>query len=143
MIRLTREPIDHARLTDDVRRPNCGAVVSFLGTVRDVTGDQVTVALDYEAYPGMAEKILAEIEADVRNRWPIGELIVEHRLGRLDVGEISVAIALSSPHRAEAFEACRYAMDRVKELAPIWKKENWSDGRTEWVHPEKRMKDEG
>ena len=136
MIRLTRDIIDHARLTDSVRRGHCGAVVTFLGTVRDITGEQVTVALDYEAYPGMAEKVLANIEADVRQRWPIGDILIEHRLGRLEVGEISVAIALSSPHRAEAFEACRYAMDRVKELAPIWKKENWADGRTEWVHPE-------
>lgn len=135
MIRLTRDTIDHARLTDAVRRGHCGAVVTFLGTVRDVTGDQLTVALDYEAYPGMAEKVLANIEADVRSRWPVGEILIEHRLGRLEVGEISVAIAVSCPHRAEAFEACRYAMDRVKELAPIWKKENWADGRTEWVHP--------
>lgn len=135
MIRLTRDIIDHARLTDTVRRGHCGAVVTFLGTVRDVTGEQVTVALDYEAYPGMAEKVLANIEADVRSRWPVGDILIEHRLGRLEVGEISVAIALSCPHRAEAFEACRYAMDRVKELAPIWKKENWADGRTEWVHP--------
>lgn len=135
MVRLTRDIIDHARLTDSVRRGNCGAVVTFLGTVRDVTGEQVTVALDYEAYPGMAEKVLANIEADVRQRWPVGDFQIEHRLGRLEVGEISVAIALSCPHRAEAFEACRYAMDRVKELAPIWKKENWADGRTEWVHP--------
>ncbi len=136
MVRLTRDAIDYGRLTESVRRSLCGAVVLFLGTVRDVTGEQVTVALDYDAYPGMAEKVLTAIEADVRGRWPIGEIVIEHRLGRLEVGEISVAIALSCPHRADAFEACRYAMDRVKELAPIWKKENWADGRTEWVHPE-------
>lgn len=135
MVRLTRDAIDGAKLSEAVRRDHCGAVVLFLGTVRDVTGDQVTVALDYEGYPAMAEKVLAEIEADVRGRWPVGELAIEHRLGRLDVGEVSVAIAVSCPHRAEAFDACRYAMDRVKELAPIWKKENWADGRTEWVHP--------
>ena len=116
----------------------------FLGTVRDLTGEQITVALDYDAYPGMAEKVLREIEVDVRGRWPVGDMAIEHRLGRLDVGAISVAIAVSCPHRAEAFEACRYAMDRVKELAPIWKKENWADGRTEWVHPgmDQKMKNE-
>jgi molybdopterin synthase catalytic subunit len=135
MIRLTREPIDHLRLTEAVRRNGCGAVVTFLGTVRDVTGDQVTVALDYEAYPGMAQKKLAEIEQDTRERWPVGDIVIEHRLGHLEVGEISVAVAVSCPHRAQAFEACRHAIDRLKELAPIWKKENWADGRTEWVHP--------
>ena len=135
MIRLTREAIDHRRLTDEVRRNDCGAVVTFLGTVRDLTGDKVTVALEYEAYPGMAEKKMREIEDDARRRWRLGEVAVEHRLGRLEVGEISVAVAVSSPHRAEAFEACRHVMDRLKELVPIWKKENWADGGTEWVHP--------
>jgi molybdopterin synthase catalytic subunit len=135
MVRLTRAEIDYGQLTEGVRLPHCGAVVLFLGTVRDVTGEQVTVALEYDAYPSMAEKVLRDIEAEVRGRWPVGDMTIEHRLGRLDVGAISVAIAVSCPHRAEAFEACRFAMDRVKELAPIWKKENWADGRTEWVHP--------
>ncbi len=135
MIRLTREPIDHAALTEQVRRNDCGAVVTFLGTVRDLTGDRVTVALDYEGYPDMAEKKLAEIEAETRERWPVGEIVLEHRLGRLEVGDISVAVAVSCPHRAQAFEACRHAIDRLKELVPIWKKENWADGSTEWVHP--------
>jgi len=135
MFELTRNPIDHVALTNMVCRPNCGAVVTFLGTVRDLTGERVTVALDYEAYPGMAEKKLAEIENDTRQRWPVGEMALVHRLGHLDVGEISVAVAVSCPHRAQAFEACRYAIDRLKELVPIWKKENWADGTTEWVHP--------
>ena len=135
MVRLTREPIDHAQLTEAVRRPGCGAVVTFLGTVRDLTGDRVTTALDYEAYPGMAEKKMAEIEQDTRRRWPVGELALVHRLGHLEVGEVSVAVAVSCPHRAQAFEACRHAIDRLKELVPIWKKENWADGSTEWVHP--------
>jgi molybdopterin synthase catalytic subunit len=103
--------------------------------VRDLTGDLVTVALDYEAYPAMAEKKMAEIEQETRSRWTVGELAMVHRLGHLDVGEVSVAVAVSCPHRGEAFEACRYAIDQLKELVPIWKKENWADGRTEWVHP--------
>jgi molybdopterin synthase catalytic subunit len=134
MIQLTREPIDHHAITEQVRRGDCGAVVTFLGTVRDLTGERVTVALDYEAYPGMAEKKMAEIEQDTRARWPVGTLVMVHRLGHLDIGEISVAVAVSCPHRAQAFEACRYAIDRLKELVPIWKKENWADGSTEWVH---------
>ena len=113
MIALTRDPIDYHGLTELVRRPNCGAVVTFLGTVRDLTGDRVTVALDYEGYPAMAEKKLTEIESDTRARWPVGELAMIHRLGRLEIGEISVAIAVSCPHRAQAFEACRHAIDRL------------------------------
>jgi molybdopterin synthase catalytic subunit len=135
MIRLTRDVIDHSALTEQVRRPGCGAVVTFLGTVRDLTGGRVTAALDYEAYPGMAEKKLAEIESETRQRWPVGDLVLVHRLGHLDVGEVSVAVAVSCPHREQAFAACRYAIDRLKELVPIWKKEKWADGTTEWVHP--------
>ena len=134
MTRLTRNPIDYHALTEQVRRNDCGAVVLFLGTVRDLTGDQVTVALDYDAYPAMAEKKMAEIEADTRGRWPVGAIVMEHRLGHLEVGEVSVAVAVSCPHRGDAFDACRHAIDRLKELVPIWKKENWADGSTEWVH---------
>ena len=135
MIQLVYDTIDHHALMESVRKPHCGAVVTFLGTVRDLTGEDITIAPDYEAYPPMAEKKLAEIEADVRSRWPIGAIALVHRLGRLEVGEISVAVAVSCPHRADAFEACRYAIDQLKELVPIWKKENWADCRTEWVHP--------
>src|SRR5437870_11836092 len=111
MIRLTHAVIDYHGLTEQVRRPDCGAVVTFLGTVRDLTDGRVTVALDYEAYPGMAEKKMAEIERQTRERWPVGELVMVHRLGHLDIGEVSVAVAVCCPHRAQAFEACRYAID--------------------------------
>jgi molybdopterin synthase catalytic subunit len=135
LIALTHDAINYTALTEQVRAPHCGAVVTFLGTVRDLTGERVTVALDYEAYPGMAEKKLAEIEADTRARWPVGDIALVHRLGRLEVGEVSVAVAVSCPHRADAFAACRHAIDRLKELVPIWKREHWNDGTTEWVHP--------
>jgi molybdopterin synthase catalytic subunit len=135
MIQLIREVIDPATLTQQVRRTDCGAVVTFLGTVRDLTEDKVTIALDYEAYPAMAEKKMAEIEQEIRRRWPVGDMIMVHRLGRLEVGEVSVAVAVSCPHRGQAFEACRCAIDRLKDLVPIWKKENWADGSTEWIHP--------
>jgi|SRR5579862_308858 len=135
MIQLTRDVIDHAALTEQVRSQSCGAVVTFLGTVRDLTADRTTVALDYEAYPSMAEKKMIEIERETRERWPVGEIVMVHRLGHLDIGEISVAVAVSCPHRGQAFDACRHAIDRLKELVPIWKKENWADGTTEWVHP--------
>ncbi len=136
MIRLTNEPIDYHALTEAVRLPGCGAVVTFLGTVRDLTDGRATVALDYEAYPVMAEKKMVEIERETRQRWPVGEMMMVHRLGHLDVGEVSVAVAVSCPHRAQAFEACRHAIDRLKELVPIWKKENWADGNADWVHPD-------
>ncbi len=137
MICLTKDPIDYSTLTEQVRRPECGGVVTFLGTVRDLTDGRVTTSLDYEAYPEMAEKKMAEIEEETRNRWPVGDMMIVHRLGHLGIGEVSVAVAVSCPHRAQAFEACRYAIDRLKELVPIWKKENWADGTTEWVHPTK------
>jgi len=136
MLHLTREAIDYAALTQLVRRSHCGAVVVFLGTVRDLTDGKTTAALDYEAYPGMAERKMAEIESELRAQWPIGAVAMVHRLGHLDVGEISVAVAISCPHRAQAFEACRYAIDRLKETVPIWKKENWVDGSTEWAIPD-------
>jgi molybdopterin synthase catalytic subunit len=134
MTRLTHDPIDYHALAESVRDPHCGAVVLFLGTVRDLTGEQVTVFLDYEAYAPMAEKKLAEIEQQVRQRWPVGNVGLVHRLGRLAVGDVSVAVAVSCPHRGQAFDAGRYAIDALKELVPIWKRENAPDGTGEWVH---------
>jgi len=132
MVLLTRDPIDFAALTEAVRDPHCGGVVLFLGTVRDLTGDERTDFLDYEAYPGMAEKNLAEVEAEVRAKWPhVGGVSLVHRLGRLGVGEVSVAVAVSCPHRAEAFAAARFAIDAIKDRVPIWKKDNgetWIEG---------------
>lgn len=141
MVRLTREPIDFHALTESVRDPHCGAVVLFLGTVRDITGAQVTVYLDYDAYGPMAEKKLADIEAQVRAKWPVAHVAMIHRLGRLAVGDVSVAVAVSSPHRGEAFDALRFAVDTLKELVPIWKKENAPDGTGEWVHQSGRKAD--
>ena len=134
MVRLTHDPIDPGALLETVRSPHCGAVALFLGTVRDLTGEQVTVFLDYEAYPPMAEKKMAEIEVEARRRWEVGEVGLVHRLGRLSVGEVSVAVAVSAPHRSAAFDACRYAIDALKELVPIWKRENAPDGSGTWVH---------
>ena len=135
MFALTHDPIDYHVLTESVRRNGCGAVCLFLGTVRDLTGDEVTAFLEYEAYPPMAEKKLAEIETEVRRRWPVGDVGMVHRVGKLAVGEISVAVAVSSPHRAEAFEACRYAIDTLKEVVPIWKKDISPSGSAAWSEP--------
>jgi molybdopterin synthase catalytic subunit len=135
MIRLTTEPIDFAALTESVRSPQAGAVVLFLGTVREMTNGRSTAALDYEAYPRMAEAKLGELLAEAGRRWPIVRASITHRLGHLELGDVSVAIAVSTPHRQQAFEAGKHLIDRLKEVVPIWKKENWADGSTEWVHP--------
>jgi molybdopterin synthase catalytic subunit len=140
MVSLTTQAIDHCGLIKQVRQAHCGAVVTFMGTVRDLTDGKVTAALDYEAHPALAEKALAEIEAEARRRWPVGDIAVVHRLGHLDIGEVSVAVAVSCPHRAQAFEACRYVIERLKEFVPIWKKENWANGTADWVHPEESKK---
>ena len=135
MSRLTREPIDTEELLRRVTVPAAGAVVLFLGTVRELTAGRQTLALDYEGYPEMAEGKLAELEAEARRRWSLCEVALVHRLGRLELTEASVAVAVSSPHRAVAFEAGRWLIDTLKETVPIWKQENWADGTREWVHP--------
>jgi molybdopterin synthase catalytic subunit len=135
MIEITEAPIDHAALTEQVRSNLSGAVCTFLGTVRELTGERRTAALEYEAYHEMALKKLAELEAEARRRWPINELAMVHRVGHLDLGDVSVVVAVSCPHRQQAFEACRWLIDTLKEVVPIWKKEVWADGTEEWVHP--------
>jgi molybdopterin synthase catalytic subunit len=135
MIQLTHSSIDFAALTESVRSTQAGAVVLFLGTVREMTQGRQTVALDYDAYPEMAEAKLRELEVEARSRWPVIEAAIVHRLGHLELGDVSVAVAVSCPHRHQAFDAARFLIDRLKEVVPIWKKENWSDGSTAWVHP--------
>jgi molybdopterin synthase catalytic subunit len=135
MIEITPSPIDHAAVTDRVRATHAGAVCTFLGTVRDLTGDRETVGLAYEAYGEMALEKLTELESEARRRWPIVDLAVVHRTGDLAPGDVSVVVAVSTPHRQHAFEACRWLMDTLKEVVPIWKRETWADGTEEWVHP--------
>ena len=135
MIRITTEPIDHHHLTESVQSDQAGAVVLFLGTVREMTGGRRTVALDYEAHQEMAVKQMDELQQQARDRWALVGVAIVHRIGHLAIGEISVAVAVSAPHRYQAFEAGRFLIDTLKETVPIWKKENWSDGTTEWVHP--------
>ncbi len=134
MVLLTNDPIDYTALTERVRSPAAGAVVLFLGTVREMTAGRQTVALDYEAYPEMAQAKMAELEQTARQRWPVVEVEIIHRLGHLELGDVSVAIAVSCPHRQQAFEAGKFLIDEFKQIVPIWKKENWIDGSTEWVH---------
>ncbi len=134
-VRLTHDDIDYTDLTESIRSNDAGAVVLFMGTVREFTEGKQTTALDYEAYPDMAHAKMDEICRAAGERWPLIGAGVVHRLGRLELGEISVAVAVSSPHRSDAFEAGRFIIDRLKETVPVWKQENWADGTTEWVHP--------
>ncbi len=121
-----------------VADPSCGAVVLFLGTVRDHSPgiDRVT-HLEYEAYGGVVEEKIAEVVAEARARWPVRRIAAVHRVGKLQIGETSVAVAASSPHRTDAFEAGRYLIDELKARAPIWKKEHWPGG-AEWVREDLR-----
>jgi molybdopterin synthase catalytic subunit len=136
MIEITPDPIDHFSVVERVRSRQAGAICSFLGTVREMTGEHQTLALEYEAYPIMASKKMAELEAEARARWPIQELALVHRVGRLEPGEISVLVVVSCPHRQEAFEACRWLIDTLKQIVPIWKKDVGPDGVEEWVKPD-------
>lgn len=135
MISLTHSPIDPSAILAQVASNDAGAVVLFLGTTREFTKGRQTASLDYECYQQMAEAKLAELEAQAREKWPLVHVAIVHRLGRLGLGEASIAVAVSSPHRQAAFEAGKWLIDTIKEDVPIWKQENWSDGTSEWVHP--------
>jgi molybdopterin synthase catalytic subunit len=132
--RLTRDVIDPSEVLASVADPGAGAVVLFLGTVRDHSEAGSVERIEYEAYEPMAEKRLAQAEREVRRRWPATTGVkIAHRVGNLAVGEVSVAVAVSSPHRAEAFEACRHAIETIKHDVPIWKREKLGDGSEVWV----------
>jgi molybdopterin synthase catalytic subunit len=138
---LTTEAIDVAAVLEAVERPSAGAVVLFLGTVRDHSGDRATTALSYEAYGEMAERLIEALLAEAAGRWPLTACRVVHRLGRLAVGEVSVAVAVSAPHREAAFAAGQWLIDTLKQRVPIWKQENFADGTSLWVHPHSEIGD--
>jgi molybdopterin synthase catalytic subunit len=135
MIELTHNPIDTNSLLSAVSDPRAGAIVLFVGVTREFTGDRQTQYLDYECYPEMAQSKLEELVAQACSRWNVCKIAVVHRLGKVDLEEASVAIAVSSPHRKLAFECGQWLIDTLKKVVPIWKCENWADGSTEWVHP--------
>lgn len=130
---ISETAIDSAALQAYVATPADGAVVLFQGIVRDNFGGRSTDHLVYEAYRGMAEPVLAQIAAEAQARWELGQIAIHHRIGRLAIGETAVVIAVAAPHRHGAFAAAEYIMDRIKEIAPIWKREHWADGTAEWV----------
>jgi molybdopterin synthase catalytic subunit/molybdopterin converting factor small subunit len=133
---LTEERLEprQAELAQMVGRPECGAVVIFYGVVRNNLDKREVLRLEYEAHESMAVKKMAEVADEVRKRFPaVAEMGIWHRTGLLEIGEASLLVALSSPHREEGFEACHWAVDRIKQVVPVWKKEHFADGGAEWV----------
>ncbi len=131
---LTFAPLSLDAVYGLVDEPANGAVVVMSGTVRNQTDGQAVMALEYQAYEPMALQIFHQIAANIQKTWPdVNQVAIHHRIGRLHIGEISVLVAVGCPHRAEAFDACRYAIDTLKHNAPIWKKEHWADGSSSWV----------
>jgi molybdopterin synthase catalytic subunit len=132
MIELLDGPLSPEACLSAVRRRDSGGIVLFIGCVRNHSEGHDVDWLEYEAYIPMAEQKLRQVIDEACERWPIHQVAIQHRLGRLEIGEDAVVIAVSAPHRAEAFEACRYVIDRIKEIVPIWKKEVGSSGAV-WV----------
>src|SRR5215207_7167706 len=132
MFKVVDGPIDEIALEQTVRTDADGAVIVFRGVARRQSRGREVVYLEYEAYPEMAEKVMAQIGDEMKSRWPITNVAIVHRTGVLEIGQASVVIAVSAPHRGEAFAASQYAIDRLKEIVPIWKKEIWSDG-SQWI----------
>ena len=130
--RLVDGPLDLGAVIAEVEDERAGAIATFQGTVRRQSRGRTVVALEYEAYAGMAEKVMAEIADGVKKRYELGEVAIAHRTGRCDVGEVSVAIAVSAPHRQDALSACRDVIDQLKERVPLWKKELYEGGE-EWI----------
>jgi len=137
---ISEEPLDPAPLVALVQSPDMGAVVTFAGVVRNNFGGRATAYLEYEAFEPMATNVLGELAAEARGQWSTGAIAIHHRIGRLAIGEIAVLIVVAAPHRHEAFEAAEQIMDRIKQVAPIWKKEIWADGAGEWVGDEVERK---
>jgi molybdopterin synthase catalytic subunit len=135
LFEITSGALEPQRLIDHVRKDESGAVALFSGVVRNENLGRRVLYLEYDAYPEMAERVMREIAADAMGRWSLTDVAMQHRTGRLEIGETSLLVAVSSAHRKEAFEACHALVDRFKEVVPIWKKEVWEGGE-EWIEGE-------
>ncbi|MDP9342620.1 MAG: molybdenum cofactor biosynthesis protein MoaE [Actinomycetota bacterium] len=133
LVRITADALDAGGALAFVSDPGAGGTCLFLGTVRDHSAAGDVTGLRYEAWAELAETRLAEVAGEMLEKWPVRKVALLHRTGPLDVGEASVVVACSAPHRAEAFEACRHGIERIKEDAPIWKKEALTSGESHWV----------
>jgi len=135
LIEITSDPIDTAAVLASVQSNNAGASVLFVGTTREMTEGKRTLKLDYQCYQAMAIKKMAEILEEAQTRWNLIACSIVHRIGTVELGEASIAVAVSSPHRVDSFESAQWMVDTLKRDVPIWKQEHWADGSTEWVHP--------
>ena len=131
-IHITYETLEPGRVVEFVQHPGAGAIATFVGTTRDHTGDRRVLRLEYEAYRPMADEQLQRVAEEMRERWELTGVAIHHRLGRLEIGEASLVVAVSSAHRQAAFEACHFSIDRIKQIVPIWKKEFFEGGEV-WV----------
>ncbi|MEB2302418.1 molybdenum cofactor biosynthesis protein MoaE [Lysinibacillus xylanilyticus] len=132
LFEIIDKPIDVEEVRQKVIDRNAGAITVFIGTVREMTKGKKTLHLEYQAYPAMAIKMFEQISKEIQERWSEAKVAITHRVGHLEISDIAVVIAVSSPHRKIAYEANEYAIDRIKQIVPIWKKEYWEDG-TEWI----------
>lgn len=135
-LQIHQHEINYAELTESVRNHRCGAVLLFLGTVREFTSGKQTSSLSYEAYEPLAIAELNRLVQEAMSQWPLAAVSIEHRIGDLELGDIAVAIAVSTPHRKEAYESGQWLMEQIKKSVPIWKREHWTDGTQEWIHPQ-------
>jgi molybdopterin synthase catalytic subunit len=134
LVRVGENVVEPPEALAFVADPAAGGTCLFVGTVRDHSEAGEVAGLDYEAWEELAERRLHEIAGQIFEKWPVGKVALLHRTGKLDVGDVSVAVACSAPHRADAFEACRHGIERIKQDVPIWKKESLITGEAEWVH---------
>jgi len=132
LFKITHDVLDPTALHNLVLSSQAGAVSLFMGVVRDNNLGRDVDYLEYDAYPAMATKVMRQIAGEIRERWDVLDIAMHHRIGRLEIGEASVAVAVASAHRGEGIEACHYGIDRLKAIVPIWKKEVWADGE-EWI----------
>lgn len=133
---VTAGPLNPDEVVGHVRRDEAGAVALFYGVVRDNNMGRRVLYLEYDAYPEMATRVMREIAEEIKARFPVTDVAIQHRTGRLEIGETSLLVAVSSPHRQEAFEACHALVDRFKEVVPVWKKEVFEGGE-EWIEGER------
>jgi len=132
-IGIQEEPIDTAKVLAAVADPACGAASLFLGIVRDHHEGRSVIHLEYEAYDAMVLEVFGAIAEELSERWDVRRLALVHRKGKLEIGELAVAVAVSTPHRRDSFEACRYGIDEIKSRAPVWKKELYREGGERWI----------
>ncbi len=139
MIEITHSAIDTNKVLESVNSTSAGAAVLFVGTTRQMTRGRETLKLDYECYEEMALKKMEQLRDRALEKWPIEKCSIVHRVGTVELGEASIAVAVSTPHRVASFEAAQWLVDILKKEVPIWKREYWADGSEEWVHPDEAV----